>query len=100
MKPEERIISELIKRFDAVEDAQRALQEAKSEQKKSWAEILERHSRVNDEDFLDRWRLPEVVIVQDGTFVYQITFDYDEWNPPIVRRVEDFTQVMNSREWS
>ena len=100
MKPEQRIVSELIKKFDAAESAKQFLRAANAEQKAAWDDILERHSRTYGDDWLISWPLTEMVIVRDGAFTYEIKFNYDEWGLPSIRRVDDYISLMDAKDWS
>lgn len=84
MTKKEKIISEIIKRHDAITEAREDLQKAEREFKESWASLLLTYEQLD---------LQERVIAQDGAWVYEIKFDFEEYAPPVVTRIENWTEV-------
>lgn len=82
---EKQLIDRMIDHFEAIRAAQIALEEAKESMKKTW----------NEEKAEDNIFPPETVIAlhNENGNLYQVDFDYEEWKPPTIRRIEHHTAL-------
>lgn len=89
---EQIIIDRLIRDFDKVQAAKEQLLEAEKKAEEQWNWILK---MVDGRD----WPSSEVVIVQDGGFVYEIEFDFEDYEAPRISRKEHYLTVLNTNQW-
>lgn len=80
---EKQLIDRMIDHYEAIRTAQKALEEAEQSMRNTWQE----------EKIGDDISPPETVIVLQNGNLYQVDFDYEEWKPPTIRRIEHHTAL-------
>lgn len=82
-------IKKLIGLADEMEKARVQMVQAKAAYEDAWQEMLDKAP-----DYVDLNDLPERAIVQDGAWLYEVKFDFEEFTPPTIKRIDTYTRLV------
>lgn len=88
----ERLCDALTKSHDEINAAFEAHAKAEAGAKALWKEYLAEYSARNEPTEIDA----EIILVVDGSCIYEIKFDIDEYSQPQVRRVDGYLKIYES----
>lgn len=91
---ETKILSELLKAAERIENAQEELWAARRNLNDTWARITKECGGPASFPIAG-----EKVYVKDGSVLYEIAFDVDDWKPPTIERIDRYASVVVRKDW-